>query len=72
MPVNSGYNTRQHARLPPNFLGVDARMTSELTTDLIRKLRGSLMCLAYFLTSRKDGRDAPDIKELNSAVYTFL
>ena len=43
-----GHNTRPHARLPPNFLGMDARMTLQLNVTLIRKLRGSLMSLAYF------------------------
>ena len=43
-----GHNTRLHARLPPSSLGMDAWMISKLNVDLIRKLRGSLMCLAYF------------------------
>ena len=49
-------NTRRHARLSHNFLGMDALMTSQLKVALIRnvalicKLRGSLMHLAYFLT----------------------
>ena len=37
-----------HARLPPSFLGMDARMTSKLNLALIHKLRGSLINLAYF------------------------
>ena len=45
MPVK---NTRLHARLPPSFMDLDARKTSQLYMALIRKLRGSLMCVAYF------------------------
>ena len=44
------YNTRPHAPMTPSFLGMDALMTSQLNVALIRRLRGSLMCLAYFLT----------------------
>ena len=43
-----GLNTRPHARLPSNFLAMDAWLTSQLKVALSRKLRGSLMCLAYF------------------------
>ena len=43
------HNTRPHDRLPSSFLGMD-RQTSHLNIALIRKIRGSLMCLAYFLT----------------------
>ena len=43
-----GHSTRPHARLPPSFLGMDAWMTSQLDVALIRTLRESLMCLAYF------------------------
>ena len=51
MPTfNSGHNTRPHTRLPQRFLGMDALVTSQLNVGLICKLRGSLMCLAYFLT----------------------
>ena len=32
---------------PPSFLGMDAAMTLQLIAPLIRKLRGSPMCLAY-------------------------
>ena len=48
MPGQPGHNKRPHARLPPSFLGLDAWMTSQLNVALIRKLRVSLMCLAYF------------------------
>ena len=43
-----GHKTRPYIRLPPSFLDMDAWMTSQLKVSLIRKLRGSLMCLAYF------------------------
>ena len=42
-----GHNLRPHTLLPPSFISMD-----DLTTEhslLIRKLRGSMMCLAYFL-----------------------
>ena len=42
-----GHNAQPHTRLPPSFLVTDARMTSQLKVALIRKLRGSLICLAY-------------------------
>ena len=42
-----GHNSRPHARLQPSFLGTDARMISQLNVVLIRKLLGSLLCLAY-------------------------
>ena len=41
------HDTRPHARLQPIFLCMDAGMTSQLNVALIRKLHGSLMCLAY-------------------------
>ena len=41
------HNTRQHARLTVRFLGKDAWMTSQLNVALIRKLRGSLIYLAF-------------------------
>ena len=44
------HNTRPHVRLPPSFLGMNAWMTSQLNVALIHKLRGSSICLAYFLT----------------------
>ena len=44
-----GRYTRPHTRLPPSFQGMDAWMTSQLNEALIRKLRGPLMCLAYFI-----------------------
>ena len=44
-----GHNTRPHARLAPSFLGKDAWMTSQLNVVFHRKLRGLLLCLAYFL-----------------------
>ena len=40
-----GHNTQPHVRLPPSFLGMDIWMTLHLKGALIRKLRGSLMCL---------------------------
>ena len=43
-------STWPYVRVPPIFLGMDILMTSQLTVALIRKLRGSLMCLDYFLT----------------------
>ena len=43
------YNTRLHTRLPPSFLGMDVWMTSQLNVAMIRKLRGSLMYVAYVL-----------------------
>ena len=46
---SSRHNTRPHSRLPPNFLGTNAWITSQLKVAFICKLRGSLMCLAYFL-----------------------
>ena len=42
-----GQDTRPHTRLPSNFLGMDAWMTSQLKVALSRKLRGLSMCLAY-------------------------
>ena len=45
-----GRDIRPHARLSPCFLAMDAWMTSQLNVPLTRMLRGSLMCLAYFLT----------------------
>ena len=42
-----GQDTRPDARLSPSFLFTDARMLSQLNVDLIRKLRRSLLCLAY-------------------------
>ena len=47
MRGQSGDYTRPHARSSPSFLGMDAWMTSQLNVALIRKLRGSLMCLVY-------------------------
>ena len=44
------HNTRPYIRLPPGFLAMNAWMTSQLIKALIRKLRGLLMCLAYFWT----------------------
>ena len=48
MSGQPGQNTRPYTWLPPSSLGMDAWMTSQLNIDLIRKLRTSLMCLAYF------------------------
>ena len=45
-----GHSTRPHTRLLFSFLGMDAWMTLQLNTSSIRK-RGSLICLAYLLTS---------------------
>ena len=42
------HNMKHHAQLPTDFLGMDAWMTSQLILALMRKLRGSLMCLGYF------------------------
>ena len=39
-----------HKPTPPNFLGMDAWMTSRLNVALFRKLHVSMLCLAYFLT----------------------
>ena len=47
MPGQPGHDTRPHARLQPSFVGMDAWMTSQLNVVLIRKLLGSLLCLAY-------------------------
>ena len=44
-----GHNKRSHNRLLPSFLGMDAGMTSQLNEDLIRKMRGLLMCLAHVI-----------------------
>ena len=38
------HNTRPYTRLPPGFMGMD-----DLTTDLIRKQRVSLMSLGFVL-----------------------
>ena len=43
---NSGHNARRCALCAPSFLDMDAWMTAQLNVALIRKLRGSLMCLA--------------------------
>ena len=50
-----GHNTRPHAWSPPSFLGMNAWMTSKLNAALIRTLRGSLMCLAYFFDMVPNG-----------------
>ena len=44
-----GHNTRPHVRSPPSFLAMDAWVSSQLNVHvpLIRKLRGSLMCMPY-------------------------
>ena len=41
------HNTRQHARLPHSFLGMDANMTSQPNVALCRKLRGPSPCFVY-------------------------
>ena len=45
MHCQCGHNARPHARLPHKLMGMDAWMTSKLNVALVRKLRGSLMCL---------------------------
>ena len=45
-----GHNSRPHAQLQHSVLSMDVWITSKLNVALIRKLRGSLMCLNYFLT----------------------
>ena len=50
MREKPGYITLPHARLPPSLLSTNAWMTSQLNVTLIRKQRGSLMCLDYCLT----------------------
>ena len=50
MRVKPEQNTRSHAKLPHSCLSMDASMTSKLYVELIHRLRGLLMCLAYFLT----------------------
>ena len=52
-----GHNTPPHTRLPTSSLGMDAWITSQLNVhvdDLIRKLRWSLMYLAYVLPIKRD------------------
>ena len=44
-----GHIKRADARLQPSYLDMEAWMTSQLNIALISKLRGSLMCLAFFL-----------------------
>ena len=51
MRRRAGHETRPHDRLPPIYLGMGALMTSQLKIALFGKLRGPLMCLAYFLAS---------------------
>ena len=48
MRGQTGHNTRPYARLPSRILGMDAWTTSQLNVALVSKLRGPLMCLAYF------------------------
>ena len=48
MRGQSGNNTRPYARLPTSFLSMDTCLTSHLNVAMISKLRGSLVCLAYF------------------------
>ena len=45
-----GHNSRPHAQLLLSFLGKYGWMISQLKVVLVRKLRGLLMFLAYFLT----------------------
>ena len=42
------HKTRPHARLPPCFLGMDVRITSQLNGDLIRKLAWVIDMLGLF------------------------
>ena len=50
MRGQSEHNTRLYARWPPIILDMDAWMTSQLNVALIRKLRGSLVCLNFFFS----------------------
>ena len=50
-----GHKTRPHAWSPPSVQGMGAWMTSKLNVALIRNLRGSLMCLAYFFDMIPNG-----------------
>ena len=50
MRRQTGHNAQPNARLLARFLDMDAWMTSQNNVYLIRKLRGSSICLAYFLT----------------------
>ena len=45
----AGHDTRPHARLPPSLIGIVAWRNSQRNVALIRKLRGTLMCMAYFI-----------------------
>ena len=45
-----GHYTQPHVQLSFSFQGIDVRMLSQLNVPLIRKLHGSLMCLAHLLT----------------------
>ena len=78
-----GHNTRPHARLPPRFLGMYAWMTSQLNVALIRKLRGALLCLAYFFDmlsmgfcktrhGQTSGRLVQELNVCNVHVDTFV
>ena len=64
-----GNNARPHVRSPPSFLGMDAWMTSQLNVALIRKIRGSLMCLDYFLTLSNNQALADVRSEFNDNCY---
>ena len=48
MRGHPGHNSRPHARYQPSVRGMDTWMFSQLDAALIRKLRGSLVFLAYF------------------------
>ena len=50
MRRQTGRNTRPHTQFPSSFLGMSARMTSQVNKVLIYKQRGPLMFVAYFLT----------------------
>ena len=48
--LGSPGNIRPHAWLPHSILSMDVWATSQLNVALIRKLRGSLICMSCFLT----------------------
>ena len=43
------HSTRPYVQSPPNILGMDARMTSQLNEAWIRNVRGSLIRQAHFI-----------------------
>ena len=74
MRGQTGHNTRPYARLPSRILGMDAWTTSQLNVALVSKLRGPLMCLAYFFdmlsmvvcTTRHSETSGRLVKDLNA------